>query len=74
MLTGRRGDIDGLINVCWLSWSTLVAGGDSEQILLPFNHIGNGELLILDSCDHLKKRTEKQIFKLLLDVRSKSSL
>lgn len=48
-LTGRRGDIDGLVDVRWLSWSTLVAGSDPEQVLLSFNHISDGELLVLDS-------------------------
>lgn len=56
-LTGRRGDVDGLVNVRRLSWSTLVAGSDPEQILLPFNHVRNSELLVLDPCSHLRHIT-----------------
>lgn len=53
-LTGRRGYVDGVVDVCWLSWPTLVAGGNSEQILLPFHHVCDGELQVLDTCGRLR--------------------
>lgn len=54
ILTGRRGDVDGLIDIRRLPWSTLVAGGDAKQIFLSFNYICYCVLQVQDASGHLE--------------------
>lgn len=55
MRTGRRGDVDRLIDVRWFSSSTLVAGGHAEQIFFGFNHISNGVFQVQNTSSYLWK-------------------
>lgn len=53
IFTGRRGDVDRLIDVRWFSRSTLVAGSHTEQILFRFDHVSYGVLQIQNTRSYL---------------------
>lgn len=53
IFTGRRGDVDRLIDIGWFSRSTLVAGGHTEQIFFPFDHVRYGVLQIQNTRGYL---------------------
>ena len=65
VLTGRRGDVDRLIDVGWFSWTTLVAGCNAEQVLLTLHHVGHRVLQVQNVHGHLEE-PNRNIFMLLL--------
>lgn len=53
IFTGRRGDVDWLVDICWFSRSTLVAGGHTEQIFFGFDHVSNSVLQVQNTRSYL---------------------